>query len=569
MCGIAGIWGNGSIQPMIDILAHRGPDEEGSYVDGDVKLGIRRLKVIDLVTGSQPIYNEDKSMVIVFNGEIFNYRDLKSELISFGHEFKTKTDTEVIIHAYEQWGEDCLDRFNGQFAFCIYDGKKLFIARDRMGEKPLYYSFVNRRFLFASEIKAVLTQMDTGPDIDENFWVFDAAVLGRTIFKDIHELQPATCLTFDGKQLTRRKYWEIPKEATLDLPEPKLVGMLQDLLEDSVQLRMHADVPVGLFLSGGLDSAGIACLAKPEIVFSCRFDMGEKFDEFHFAKIVADHIKAEQVVVSPTAEDMRRELSNIVWSLDQPIATASSLSEFMLAKAAKSQVKVILGGQGADELFGGYIRYLLMNVENELAAQPELASYHSLAKFFWSPHLFDDPARRYYHLIHRANPVHDDPYFQIVSSFFSRQPALINAMGLTDINLSLPSLITMNDRAAAASGIENRCPFLDHRIVEFAYRLPPEFKLREFRTKYILRKALKGIVPNAIIERRDKKGLVVPFRQWLAGPLSHWGKNLEAALHRRIVVPGLSGRGEFDRGLYTRVCLELWFQNFFPNYADR
>lgn len=570
MCGIAGIWGKGKIQPMIDILTHRGPDEEGVFEKGDIKLGIRRLKVIDLVTGSQPIYNEDKSMVVVFNGEIFNYQDLRSELIKLGHEFCTKSDTEVIIHGYEQWGEKCLDRFNGQFAFCIYDGNKLFLARDRMGEKPLYYYLKGGRFIFASEIKAIVTQLKAEPDVDESFWVFDSAVMGKTLFKDIHEVPQSSYIIYDGRKLKQKKYWKIPCEPTLDLPEKVLVEQLRDLLEDAVKIRMHADVPVGLFLSGGLDSAAMACFANPDIVFTCRFELGEKFDEFQYAKIVADHIGAEQIVVSPTADDMQSQLSNIIWHLDQPIATASSLSEFILAQEAKKRVKVILGGQGADELFGGYMRYILMNIEYKLGCLPELSNYHSLARFFWNSQIFGDPARRYYHLIHRATPVHDEPYYLMVKKLFDAQKNdLVNAMGFADIHLSLPSLITMNDRASAASGLENRCPFLDHRLVEFAFSLPPDLKIREFHTKFLLRKAVRGIVPDAIIDRTDKKGLVVPFQQWLSGPLNLWGKELEASLHRRIVVPGKSGRGEFDRGLYTRVCIELWFQNFFPDYASR
>ena len=571
MCGIAGIFGEGNIHPMIDVLTHRGPDEDGTFVSGEVKLGIRRLKVIDLQTGSQPIYNEDKSLVVVFNGEIFNYRELREELIGLGHRFATKSDTEVIVHGYEQWGEDCLAHFNGQFAFCIYDGDKIFLARDRMGEKPLYYYHKNGRFLFASEIKAILTQVETGPAISEDFWVFDAAVEGKTLFADIHEVPPAHFLVYDGKDLRKQVYWHIPTEPTLDGDEDSLAKRLRDLIEDAVNIRMHADVPVGLFLSGGLDSAAMACFAKPEVVFSCRFEMGEKFDEFRYAKIVADHVGAEQFVVTPQHEDMKRFLPTIIWHLDQPIATASTLSEYLLAREAKKHVKVILGGQGADELFGGYIRYLLLDIEHTLGREPEIRNYHSLARFFWNPQMFDDPARRYYHLIHRSAPMDHAPYHEMVRRYFQAHDGadLVNAMGFTDINLSLPSLITMNDRSAAAWGLENRCPFLDHRLVEFAFGLPPGLKLKEFRTKYLLRKALRGVVPDAIIDRRDKKGLVVPFRQWLAGPLRKWGKELEASLHSRIAVPGGAGRGEFDRALYTRVCMELWFRNFFPDYADR
>lgn len=564
MCGIAGIWGRGQIQPMVDILAHRGPDQEGIFRKDRVQLGVRRLAVIDLETGSQPMYNEDKSSVIVFNGEIFNYRDLRAELVALGHQFRSRSDTEVILHAYEQWSECCLSRFIGQFAFCIYDGKKLFLARDRMGEKPLYYYHKNGRFLFASEIKAILTQIETEPYIDEMFWVFDAPVLGKTAFADVHEVLPSTFMTYDGDRLEQESYWKISTEPVLDLPEEKIASLLRELIEDAVMIRMHADVPVGLFLSGGIDSAAMAYFARPSVVFSCRFDLGTKFDEFLYAQTVARDIGAEQIVVSPTPEDMQRRLSGILWHLDQPIATASSLAEFMLAESARKYVKVVLGGQGADELFGGYVRYLMMYTEHRLSQQPELVNYYSLAQFFWNPDMFREPAKRYYQLIRRASAVQEDPYISIIRGFFDGQRSLIDAMGFTDIRLLLPSLVTMNDRASAAYGLENRSPFLDHRIVEFAFRLPPELKIREFQTKYILRKALRGVVPDMILDRKDKKGLVVPIQQWFTGPLLTWAQQLDFSLTQRILLPTpLNGRTEFDRSLYTRVCLQLWLEKFF------
>ena len=567
MCGIAGIWGEGDIHRMIGVLTHRGPDEEGTFKKGPVQLGVRRLAVIDLVTGSQPIYNEDNTSVIVFNGEIFNYRDLRIELIALGHTFRTKTDTEVVLHAYEEWGEGCLDRFIGQFAFCIYDGTKFFIARDRMGEKPLYYYCNKGRFLFASEIKAILTQIDTQPCIDDMFWVFDAPVLGRTAFADIHELLPGTFMTYQAGCLEQKRYWDLVPAPVLELPEDKIADLVRDLIEDAVNMRMHADVPIGLFLSGGIDSAAMAYFARPAVVFTCRFDLGPAFDEFLYAEKVAQDVRAEHILVSPTPRDMQRRLPEILWHLDQPISTASSIAEFMLSEAAaRTGVKVVLGGQGADELFGGYIRYLLMDIEYRLSRQPELANYHSLARFFWSRHLFEDPATRYYQLIRRARVACEEPYLSIVRSFFERHDRIIDAMGFTDIQLLLPSLITMNDRASAAYGLENRSPFLDHRIVELAFRLPPKLKIKEFRTKYILRRALKGVVPDVILERSDKKGLVVPYHQWLTGPLRAWAGTIEAALRQRVAVPGCpESRGEFDRSLYTRVCLYLWLEKFFPS----
>jgi len=438
-----------------------------------------------------------------------------------------------------------------------------------MGEKPLYYYQENGKFLFASEIKAILTQIETHPNIDEPFWVFDAAVLGKTIFRDIHEVPPACFMTYDGNRLQSKIYWEIPTEPVLDLPEEKLASTLCELVEEAVNIRMHADVPLGLFLSGGMDSAAMACFARPPVVFSCRFNLGASFDEYPFAQMMAEHIKAEQIVVSPKPEDMVERLPKIVWHLDQPIATASSLGEFMLAEAASKHVKVVLGGQGADELFGGYARYLMMHIEHGLGQRPELQDYHSLARFFWNPDVFTEPAMRYFQLIQRARPSNDEAFLSLVRGFFDDKRSLIDAMGFTDIQLLLPSLITMNDRASAGYGLENRSPFLDHRIVEFAFRLPPDMKIREFRTKYILRKALRGVVPDVILDRKDKKGLVVPFHQWLSGPLQSWARNLEASLSKRISLPPPNSRGEFDRCLYSRICLEIWFERFFSLHKDK
>ncbi|HPM78222.1 MAG TPA: asparagine synthase (glutamine-hydrolyzing) [bacterium] len=566
MCGIAGIWGQGDIVTMTRILQHRGPDEEGFFRTEPVQLGSRRLKVIDLVTGTQPIASEDGKIVIVYNGEIFNYRELRTELQQ-EFPFKTQTDTEVILHAYRRWGTDCVRRFNGQFAFAIYDGKQLFCARDRMGEKPFYYAHTAKGFFLASEIKAILTQIDSAPRIDESFWVFDCAIAPQTLFTNINELPPGHCLTFNGHTLKIDRYWSLPEPVEQYRQENDLVEELRELLKDAVRLRKIADVPVGLFLSGGLDSAVMAGAMRPQEVFSCRFPLGDAFDEFRYAQVMAEYIGARHHAITPTYEDFRELMPKIVWHLDQPIATASSISEFLLARKASEYVTVVLGGQGADEIFGGYIRYVLMSIENDLARRPELATYYPLARFFWRDDMFGDPAVRYYHLIHRAQVEDPTPHVQRVRSHFRSDRPVIDNIGIADIHLSLPSLITMNDRASSAYGLENRCPFLDHRLVEFAFRLPPTAKINELTTKSILRRAARGLVPDEIIDRRDKKGLVVPFMQWLTGPLREWANELERSLRARgLTIPPTADRGEFDRGLYSRVCLELWFRNFFPDW---
>ena len=569
MCGIAGIYGPGDIEAMTRILAHRGPDDLGYYLEPPIQLGVRRLAIIDLAGGHQPMANEDESLWIVFNGEIFNYQELRVELIQLGHSFRTQSDTEVILHAWEEWGESALDRFNGMFAFALWGKRRLVLARDRMGEKPLYYHHRPGCFLFASEIKSILTQVPAEARLEADFRDFECAIGEDTLFAGIKELLPGHLLRYDGKKVEVQRWWEVPTYAGPYHGEQDYVEELRFLLEDSVRLRLRADVPVGLFLSGGLDSAAIACLGRPEHVFSASFKLGPAYEELEYAKLIAKRIKARHHVVRPRPEDFRRRFPKMIWHLDQPVSTASPIAEFMLAERARKFVKVALGGQGADEIFGGYTRYLLMlEGERILDAEP-LRNYQSLARHFFGRALAEDPALRYYHLLNRG-PDLDPVPLALVQALFARHAHLIDRMGYADVRLSLPSLLTMNDRATAAFGLENRSPFLDHRIVEFAFRLPPELKVRELTTKYVLRQAVRGIVPDPIIDRMDKKGLVVPAGNWLEGPLRRWCEAKLKRLRERLEARDLlqaqdraSDRGEFDRRAYTRLCLEQWFENFF------
>lgn len=571
MCGIAGIWGKGDIQKMTQILTHRGPDDVGYYEGKNVKLGIRRLSVIDLETGHQPIHNEDKTIWVVFNGEIFNYLELRKQLEDRGHHFYTKTDTEVIVHAYEEYGVECLQEFIGMFAFAIWDQDKrrVFIARDRLGEKPFYYYWKNNIFLFASEIKSILTQVNVEPALDDDFWVFETALFNKTLFKDIYSLPPAFYLLFDGRQLRTEQYWDIPAETDQFHNESYYVEKLRWLMEDAVKLRLRSDVPVGVYLSGGLDSAIIACIAKPDKVFSCRYAYGDKYDEHHYAQIVAKHIGTEHFTVQPTPQDFRDEFPKIIWHLDQPIATPSPISEFILARTASQHVKVILGGQGSDEIFGGYVRYVIMLEEDRIAKVPILRNYKPLMRFFWSERMFDDPERRYFDLIKRKEP-ETEVVYEFYKKCFNKRSSLIDRMLWCDLQLSLPSLITMNDRAASAYSLENRTPFLDHRLVEFAFQLPPDLKVKEYQTKYILRKAMRGIVPDEIIDRKDKKGLAVPINRWFNNELKDWVNTLKYDLGKRCIQApaSINSRGEFDRSDYTNISLEIWHKIFFDKQSE-
>ncbi len=574
MCGIAGAWGKGDIKVMTRTLAHRGPDDEGIYEDSThaVKLGNRRLKIIDLVLGHQPMHNEDRTVWITFNGEIFNYKGLRKKLTGLGHSFYTDTDTEVIVHAYEEYGTKCVDHFNGMFAFALWDGQKLFLARDRMGEKPLFYYHGEGRFLFASEIKSILTEVAPEPSLHPDFFVFEDNLSDSTLFKGIKELKPAHVLTYDGKNTEIRRYW-FPETIDSERRSDKFyIDKLAELFYDAVQTRLVGDVPWGMYLSGGLDSSVIACIAKPDIVFSATYNNWDpRFDETEYSSIVAKKLGAEQIFVTSTPPEVESGFSDIIWYLDQPISTSSTITSFKLAEEASKYVKFILNGQGADEVFGGYTRYIFMLIEDSMRNSDWLKNYEPMARRFWGLHAFIDPADRYFNFIKRTEPTTSDP-LRLVQESFSAQTGIINQIGYTDMVISLPHLITMDDRGCAHAGIESRSPFLDHRIVEFAFQLPIDLKIREYETKYILRQVARQFCPPEVTYRMNKMGMVSPIGVWLQRELAHWTADLSRSLRKRhlgLPILGPEEYGIFDRRLHAVISLELWFRRFFDAESRR
>lgn len=564
MCGIAGAYGPADIRRMTEVLHHRGPDDEGFFSDGPVQFGARRLAIIDLTTGHQPLSTADGSHWITYNGELFNYVEIRNELESLGYQFKTTSDTEVVVTAYQAWGPQCLDRFIGMFAFAIWDGRQIFIARDRLGEKPIYYWTRGDRFLFASEIKGLLVEVPPEPILDDSFSVLESVLEPNTLFKGIKALEPGSYLVYDGQTTTVKRYWSIPEGPIDGRSAADLTSELRWLLEDAVRLRLRSDVPIGLFLSGGLDSSLLAALARPKKTFTCHLPYGPAYDESHYARLMSDAVGSEMHAATVGPADFRRDFSRVIWHLEQPIATTSSIAEFALARLASQHVKVAIGGQGADEAFGGYVRYALLAEEERIGASPLFREYHPLARLLWGPQVFGPLADRYFRLIQRG--VGSDAPLQEVRRIFGRPGSLVDRMGAVDFKMTFPSLITMNDRAAAAFGVENRTPLLDHRLVEFAFRLPAELKLHGGQTKILLRQASRGLVPDAIIDRVEKKGLGVPVGRWLQNELKDWAGELSSSLERRgIQLRAAHDRGEFDRTLFTRVSLELWFRTFIDN----
>jgi len=577
MCGICGILrfdqtpaSAECVAAMTRLLAHRGPDDDGQFLAGAVGLGHRRLSIIDLAHGHQPMTNETQTTWVVFNGMIYNYKPLIEHLTLRGHQFATRCDTEVLVHAYEEWGVGMLDHLNGQFAFAIWDGQRLFLARDRMGEKPLYYAVQDRVFYFGSEIKSLLAHIRPEPAIPPDFLVFENTLTDDTLFSGIKELLPAHYLLVENPNPVARRYWSIPNEVDDDLTDHQAVQHLRDLIYDAVSIRLQAEVPVGMYLSGGLDSSIIACIAKPPVVFTSYYDEPGKFDERDAARTVARHIKSEQVMVTLRPEEVPDLFNTIIYHLDQPISSSSTLSSFNLARNAREYFKVVLNGQGADELFGGYGRYVLLHHENQLAHVPFFQQYTPMARRFWNADIFGNPALRYLALNQRVEPRTSLPA-DTLRQLFSYHPDIVAQMGYTDAMITLQDLIKMDDRGCAHVGLESRSPFLDHRIVEFAFRLPARFKIRPGGvTKWILREAAREFVPLEIVERKDKMGMVSPIGVWLQRELKTWADSLVAALGRRglhlpIETPE---ENEYDRRRHALISLELWFRCFIDARPD-
>ncbi len=553
MCGIAGIVSrkeplqSGLIKAMLSSIRHRGPDDSGSYETRFTQTGMNRLAILDLQsTGLCPLIDTehgDQPVVLVYNGEIYNHLELRGDLIRRGHTFRTTCDAEVLLRSYLEWGESCLDRFNGMFAFAIFDysNNLLLAARDRAGEKPFYYYQDSDRFLFASEIKALLAQIPA-PEIHltDEFDAFEYMTGEETPFRGIRSLLPGHKLVLKGLQGGYRgveisEYWNVLGHIRDVRPE-RAVDELEALLEDSVRIRLRSDVPWGLYLSGGLDSSLLAYLAKPPVCFSCHFDCGPKYDELRYARMVAEGIGSRHVVIQPSLQDFRDSFSKITYHLDTPVGSLSSFPLFMLAQEARKHVKIVLSGEGSDELFSGYVRYLILAHEQALYAIPGMENYKPLLDFYFGP-----PLDRFARILNRGR-VSDENVKRLIAPHFSAFQDVTHGMGYTDFKMMLGTLLQMEDRASSAFGLENRSPFLDHRLIEFAFSIPGNLKIRGLTSKWILREVARRRLPKIIVERQDKMGLIPPINLWM----SQTGK-----------------RGEFDREAYNKLCLEEWRQVFF------
>jgi asparagine synthase (glutamine-hydrolysing) len=560
MCGIAGVYqldgrpvDEGVLHRMGHVLRHRGPDDAGYYLDRNFGLAFRRLSIIDLTSaGHQPMSNADGTLWLVFNGEIYNYRELRVQLRECGHTFRSQCDSEVILHAYEEFGESCLERFNGMFAFAIWDTRRrsLWLARDRLGVKPLFYVFDADRFVFASEIKALREYAGVGlranPRAIAQYLRIGHSIDDQTWFEGVHKLLPghSARLTRDA-DFRLCSYWDpveryrAPTEAA-DYPE-----RIRGLLSDSVRLRLRSDVPVGAHLSGGLDSSSVVALMSthgqgPVHTFSGAFAEGGEYDERQFIRQVVQQYATVHHEVEPRASQLPEVLPRLIWHLDEPTAGPGFVPQFFVcALSAEHGVKVVNGGQGGDELFGGYVKYLqlylgqLLNESARRRRPADLATIASQAPLLmrqaWSLRRAAIVGSRYY-IRKRGGAVYH-PRFSACLDRYEPRPAraigdpLLDEM-YNDLRYYLPALLHNEDRTSMAVSIESRIPFLDYRVVELAASIPPRDKLRNGELKYQLRRAMRDVLPAMVVDRRDKRGFPTPIDVWFRGELATWISNL-------------------------------------------
>ena len=631
MCGIAGVVNRDRQRPvdrdavfaMMAALAHRGPDDEGAWFDGAVGLGHKRLSIIDLTTGRQPLTNEDETLWIIFNGEIYNYLELRRDLVR-DHKFKTQSDTEVILHLYEELGERCVDRLNGMFSFAIWDVRqqRLFAARDRAGIKPFYWHLDGERFSFASEPKALLAARLVKPEMDpqglEEYLTFQFCIGERTLFRNIRKLEPGHYLSyrpFRDAEPAIVRYWDYNYEVDAHHTEEYFVEQLLLLLQDAVRLQLRSDVPVGAHLSGGIDSSTVVSLAAPAYsgafhTFTGAFREGPEYDETKFARAVADHVGSVHHEVWPTAEDFADELPWLIYMMDEPAAGPGLFPQYHVSKLAAANVKVVLGGQGGDEIFGGYARYLVAYLEQCLKGviygtqdegkylvsweniQPNLSllrNYQPMLQSFWRDGLFEDMDRRYFRLVSRTENVEEiytgdawsaesparmlETFRQVFSN--SSTKSYFNKMTNFDLKTLLPALLHVEDRTSMSVSLESRVPLLDHRIADLVTRMPPTTRFKGGDTKRVFRDAVKQLLPDAIFSRKDKMGFPVPLTEWFRGPLHPFVNDVllsKRARSRGIYrVEGveklLTRERKFGRELWGLLCLELWFRAFLDGEA--
>lgn len=608
MCGIAGFVSQHVMSPvhererahlldqMCRVIKHRGPDDQGMLVTGAAALGMRRLSIIDLKGGHQPISNETQDVTVVFNGEIYNYRDLHRELKARGHRFQTNSDTEAIVHAYEEYGPACVERFRGMFALALWDEKEqtLFLARDRAGKKPLYYTLTAEGTLvFGSELKSLLQHPEVRREVShaalDAYFTFGYVPDPLSIYQDIHKLAPGHHLTFRGGAIKIKQYWDFSYEQREEpsLPAEAYLEELRALLDEAVRVRLVSDVPLGAFLSGGVDSSAVVGLmarhmSQPVKTFSIGFHE-DSFNELKYARLAARHFGTEhqEFIVTPDICDIVDEL---VWHFDEPFADSSAIPTYMVSKLARQYVTVVLSGDGGDELFAGYTRYATDQRRRNFARLPRVLRQQLMQPLSRRlPHgawgrnylhnIAQDPLDRYLDSVSVFTQLNKQalysadfqaqlrdgervlPSFQLYASRIkSREP--LDALLYIDSKTYLPGdILTKVDRMSMAASLEARAPLLDHKLIEFVTRIPARLKMKGDETKHIFKRAISDFVPPEILDR-PKQGFGVPIQQWINQQL------------RGRIRETLTGTAARSRGLVNHSYVELLLDEHERNRRD-
>lgn len=625
MCGIAGIINpeiseaahsiRSTVTEMIRLMHHRGPDEQRVDVMPGACLGHARLSIIDLQHGRQPMHSACGRFVLVFNGEIYNYLELRVELQRKGEALATYSDTEVLLRMLIKYGVDALRKLNGMFAFCFYDrqSNEWIIARDHMGIKPLYWSLNDVGVVFASEIKAILATRKNVPEVNfeslHEYFAFQFGLADKTMFKEVFKLLPGHYLTGKATQVnTAECFWKPSFRSDEQHTQDYFLEKLQYLLNDAIKLQVRSDVSLGGYLSGGLDSSTVIALAseklvQPMNVFTGRFNESELFDESHYARLVSQHSDCCYNEVTANMNEFIDNFRFIIRMMDEPTAGPGVFPQFMVSKAASSKVKVILGGQGGDEIFVGYTRYFIAMLEHALKQGidgkargqkaleamltnlPILKSYQPLMQQFWRDGLFQAPEKRYFRLINRSpdtQSILTEEQLAAIDgrALFSKFQSMFLGVDSDDLGNQmlnfdrltlLPALLHVEDRASMAASIESRVPLLDHRIVELMASVPMSMKFAGGSPKSMLKNAVSSMLPKAIINRQDKMGFPVPLNLWMKQPeFKSFVDSIllsQASLQRGIFTPtalqnASSLQGVGARQFWGMLCLETWFQEF-------
>jgi len=628
MCGITG-WANLNanespmfgdevvLHSMCERMVHRGPDSEGLWLGRGVALGMRRLSIIDLAGGEQPVWNEDKSVVAVMNGEIYNFREIRKNLESLGHQFNSHTDTEVLPHLYEEFGDAMVEKLNGMFAFALWDlrKKRLLVARDRFGEKPFYYGVFDGKFIFASEPKVLLenpsvkTELNT--DALRQYLSFDYVPAPHSIYKGISKLPSAHLLTLENGQVKTRRYWNLSFQKHEKLSLREASKELGELLADSVRMRLVADVPLGILLSGGVDSSAVAAFAtqfsrEKVKTFSIGFEE-DSFDESKFAREVAAHLGTEHYEDKLSVETAAELISGIGTWLDEPLSDGSLLPTFLLSRFVRQHVTVALGGDGGDEIFAGYPMYyghkmaqiyghlprfvrrgMIEPVVNSLPVSTKNLSFDYKAKRFVAASKYDAVTRHHswfgsFSIEAQLDLLTENVLAQTSGDIYADAKRLlkicdateqIEQMQFLDMNFYLAEdILTKVDRASMAVSLEVRAPFLDPRVAEFAASLPLEYKLNGSRGKYILKETIKNLLPKSVV-KRPKKGFGIPIAEWLKGRLNPLMHDLLASTRlknqglfnadyvQKLIKEHETGAASHHKQLWTLLVFQLWYDNF-------